>query len=215
MAISSNKQPDRAAQHVVPHAHRVLPAQRRTLKGHNPAVLWFTGLSGSGKSTVANEVETLLNHRGVHTYLLDGDNLRTGLNRDLGFSSPDRRENIRRVGEVARLFADSGLVVLAALISPFREDRQAVRQRLEGVAYAEIYIKCPQEECEKRDPKGLHQKARAGDIPQFTGISSPYEPPETPELTLDTQTDTPQALAQAVINWLEQNSVIPHPRRGT
>jgi len=149
-------------------------------------VLWFTGLSAAGKSTLAHAVHELLFREGWHTYVLDGDNVRHGLNGDLGFSDEDRRENIRRIGEVGKLFVDAGVVVLAAFISPFREDRDRVRALLEPGEFIEVYVKCDIELCEKRDPKGLYQKARTGEIPQFTGISSPYEEPLSPEMVIDT-----------------------------
>lgn len=169
------------------------PFQRRLTRedylrrnGHGSALLWFTGLSGSGKSTLAHLVEERLFQQGIYTYILDADNLRSGLNGDLGFSAAERRENIRRVGEVARLFADAGMVVLAALISPFREDRDRVRSLFQPGEFYEIYVKCPLSVCEMRDPKGLYRKARAHELPDFTGIDSPYEPPLNPELVIDT-----------------------------
>ena len=158
----------------------------RERNGHDPAVLWFTGLSGSGKSTLAHLVEEQLFENGWYTYLLDGDNLRHGLNGDLGFSEEDRRENIRRIGEVSRLFTDAGLVVLAAFISPYREDRERVRALFAPREFIEIYVKCDLDTCEKRDPKGLYKKARAGALPDFTGIDSPYQEPPEPELVIDT-----------------------------
>ncbi len=154
--------------------------------GHRSALLWFTGLSGSGKSTLAHLVEERLFGMGWYTYVLDADNLRAGLNRDLGFSEAERRENIRRVGEVARLFTDAGIVVLAALISPFSDDRNRVRALFAPGEFIEVFVKCPLEVCEARDPKGLYRKARRGEIPLFTGIDSPYEEPHTPELVIDT-----------------------------
>jgi bifunctional enzyme CysN/CysC len=157
-----------------------------TLKGQKPAVLWFTGLSGAGKSTIANLVEKKLVARGRHTFLLDGDNVRHGLNRDLGFTEADRIENIRRVGEVARLMADAGLIVLTAFISPFRAERHMVRQMIPEGEFFEIYVDTPLAEAEKRDAKGLYAKARAGELKNFTGIDSPYEPPENAEIRIDT-----------------------------
>ena len=154
--------------------------------GHPSMVLWFTGLSGAGKSTLAQRVEEKLFEKGWYTYILDGDNVRHGLNSDLGFSEPDRRENIRRVGEVAKLFTDAGVVVLAAFISPYREDRDRVRALFEPGDFIEIHVKCALDVCEKRDPKGLYRKSRAGDLPEFTGIDSPYEEPLAPELVVDT-----------------------------
>ena len=149
-------------------------------------VVWLTGLSGAGKSTLANAVEKVLLAKGMHCYVLDGDNLRHGLNRDLGYSDADRAENIRRVGEVAKLMTDAGLIVLVALISPFRADRRRARELFDPGEFIEVHVSTPLEVCEQRDPKGLYRKARAGDLPDFTGISSPYEAPEAPQLELDT-----------------------------
>ncbi|MFV2082496.1 MAG: adenylyl-sulfate kinase [bacterium] len=154
--------------------------------GHGSAVIWITGLSGSGKTSIAHGVEAALAERGVHSYVLDGDNIRQGLCSDLGFSDEDREENIRRIGELSRLFVDAGLVVIAAFISPFRRDRDRARALFGEREFFEIYLKCDLATCEERDPKGLYRKARAGEIKDFTGISSPYEEPLEPELTLDT-----------------------------
>jgi adenylyl-sulfate kinase len=192
-----------------PQAQRLSQPERSAIKGHRPAVLWFTGLSGSGKSTLANAIEARLNQvYQAHTYLLDGDHLRTGLNRDLGFSEQARQENIRRAGELARLFFDAGLIVLTAFISPFREDRDRIRSLLLPGGFIEIYTSCPLEVCEQRDPKGIYQKARAGQISNFTGIDSPYEAPFQPEITLDTSASTPEDAAQAVINYLTAYRII-------
>jgi len=172
-------------------------------------VLWFTGLSGSGKSTIANAVEKELNQKyRAHTYLLDGDNIRTGLNKDLSFSAEDRSENIRRIGEVARLFVDAGLIVLTAFISPFREDRKVVRDLLGNGDFVEIFVHCPLEVCEQRDPKGLYQKARLGEIQNFTGINSPYEAPDSPELTLDSSVLTVEECVEQVIQYLKSQSLL-------
>jgi len=170
---------------VVWHEQAILKEDRRKQNGHNSFVLWFTGLSGSGKSTLANALAARLYNDGVRNYVLDGDNVRHGLNKDLGFSEEDRTENIRRIGEVAKLFVDSGQVVLTAFISPFQEDRKLVRDLLEDKEFIEVYVKCPIETCEERDPKGLYEKARQGIIKDFTGISSPYEEPESPEITVE------------------------------
>jgi adenylylsulfate kinase len=178
------------AQHdenVVWHTHPVTREQREQLRGHRGAVLWFTGLSGSGKSTVAGALEQALHAQGVATYLLDGDNVRHGLCRDLGFSDDERRENIRRVGEVARLMVDAGLVVLSAFISPHRAERQMVRELAGEGRFLEIFVDTPLAVCEARDPKGLYRKARAGELRNFTGIDSAYEAPQAPELHLDGQ----------------------------
>jgi len=196
------------SQHVSTDIHynrgAVTRAEREQLKGHKGAILWFTGLSGSGKTTIANALERELTRRGMHSYQLDGDNLRFGLNRDLGFSETDRKENIRRAGEAAVLFADSSTVVITSLISPFREDRDLVRElaREKQVAFLEVFVDAPLAVCEQRDPKGLYAKARKGEIAQFTGISSPYEAPSEPELTLQTETLKVEACVTAVIDAL-------------
>ena len=175
---------------------------RAALKGQKPRLLWFTGLSGAGKSTVANLVEAKLHALGRHSFLLDGDNVRLGLNRDLGFSDADRAENVRRVGEVAKLMLDAGLIVLAAFISPFRAERRTVREMLPPGEFVEIFIDAPLAEAEARDPKGLYAKARAGLIPNFTGIGSPYEPPEAPELRIDTSRTSPEDAADEIVRYL-------------
>lgn len=175
-------------------------AERSQIKGHRPAVLWFTGLSGSGKSTIADAVEYRLNQKlHVHTYLLDGDLIRKGINKDLDFSLEGRRENIRRIAEIARLFYDAGLIVLTAFISPLRADRDLARALIPAGGFFEIFVKCPLEVCEQRDVKGLYGKARRGLIAEFTGITSPYEEPEHPELVLETANSTIQASADRVI----------------
>jgi adenylyl-sulfate kinase len=192
-----------------PYGSTVTRVERSALKNHQPAVLWFTGLSGSGKSTLANRVEQLLCHEyHAHTYLLDGDNVRTGLNRDLGFSDQDRAENIRRIGEVSRLFVDAGLIVLTAFISPFRADREAVRARQPEGTFIEIYVDCPLAICEQRDPKGLYQRARQGQIAEFTGITSPYEPPLAPELSLPTAELDLETCARRVVAALLQRGIL-------
>ncbi len=182
---------------------------RALLHGHKPAVVWFTGLPGAGKSTIANLVERALHSRGVRTYLLDGDNLRQGLNRDLGFTAADRVENIRRVGEVARLFVDAGAVVLCSFISPFRAERRALRERLETGEFIEVFVDTPLEECERRDPKGLYARARAGEILNFTGVDSPYEPPEHPEIVLPTHEMSADECARRVLAELERRLFAP------
>jgi len=203
---------ERRATHVVWHHGLVDRATRERLLGHQGAVLWFTGLSGSGKSTVAREVERTLLHRGHFAAVLDGDNLRHDLNADLGFSPQDRTENIRRVGAVARIFAESGALCLAAFVSPYRADRDAVRERLDPGRFIEVFVDTPLEICESRDPKGLYQKARAGEIPDFTGISAPYEPPLDPEVHLHTQGRTPAECAQEVVaSLIERGLLGPEP----
>lgn len=183
-------------------------AARAELKRHRPAVVWFTGLSGSGKSTIANLVEARLHAEGVHTYLLDGDNVRHGLNRDLGFTEADRVENIRRVAEVAALMADAGLVVLVSFISPFRAERRMARERVGDVQFVEVYVDTPLHVAEQRDPKGLYAKARRGELANFTGIDSPYEPPEHPEVHIDTVALAAADAATAVFDRLRADGVV-------
>src|SRR5215471_18843225 len=178
-------------------------AARSALKSQKSVALWFTGLSGAGKTTIANAVERRLYARRRHTYLLDGDNVRHGLNRDLVFSNADRRENIRRIAEVAKLMVDAGLIVLVAFISPFRADRHAARQLFEHGEFLEVFVDTPLAEAERRDPKGLYAKARRGELRSFTGIDSPYEPPENPEIRLDTLSLTPEAASALVVEKLE------------
>jgi adenylylsulfate kinase len=207
------------------HQHNVTREDRERLKQHRGCVVWFTGLSGSGKSTVANLVERQLYERGVHTFLLDGDNIRHGLNATpqilasrgeeyasrfgLGFSPEDREENIRRIGCVAELFASAGVMTLTAFVSPYRRDRELARALVEAGGQAgdfvEVFVDAPLEVCEARDPKGLYKKARAGEIPHFTGISDPYEPPAHPELHLPAGEADPAALAAQVVTFLEQS----------
>jgi bifunctional enzyme CysN/CysC len=186
----------------------VSPPQRAELKGHRSAVLWFTGLSGAGKSTIANLLEQKLLGIGSHTMLLDGDNVRHGLNRDLGFTDTDRVENIRRVGEVARLMTDAGLIVICAFISPFRADRQMAREIASADSFIEVFVDTPITECIRRDPKGLYAKAQAGQIPHFTGIDSAYEPPENPEVRLVTVDRNAEALADELIEELRRRGIL-------
>jgi adenylylsulfate kinase len=192
---------------IVWHKADVSREERIQQKGHRPCILWFTGLSGSGKSTIANAVERLLFERGCHTYLLDGDNIRHGLNADLGFDDQSRQENIRRITEVANLFVDAGLIVSTAFISPFKADRAQARS-LAGDHFIEIFVDTPLAVCEARDPKGLYQKARRGEIAHFTGLSSPYEAPEHPEIHLKTAEMTIEASAQQVVEYLIERSFI-------
>ncbi|MHA7834119.1 MAG: adenylyl-sulfate kinase [Algiphilus sp.] len=187
---------------VVWHMHQVSHADRVRQMGQKPCILWFTGLSGSGKSTLANALEGELFRFGHHSYLLDGDNVRHGLNKDLGFSDADRVENIRRIGEVAKLFVDAGLIVLTAFISPFRSDRDLVRSLVGEEQFIEVYVKAPLDVCESRDPKGLYRKARAGEIKHFTGIDSPYEAPEHPEIVIDTGADDLETCTGQLLDFL-------------
>lgn len=190
------------------HPHAVTREMRAHQKNQRPVMVWFTGLSGAGKSTVANALESWLYDGGYHSYLLDGDNIRQGLNRDLGFSDKDRVENIRRIGEVGKLLADSGLIALSAFISPFRADRQMVRSLFAPGEFIEVYVSTPLTVCEARDPKGLYKKARAGAIRQFTGIDSPYEAPESPELVIDTSEVSTEQGALLVADYLRRMGVI-------
>jgi bifunctional enzyme CysN/CysC len=184
-------------------------AARARLNAHGAAIVWFTGLSGSGKSTIANLVEQQLHARGVRTYLLDGDNVRHGLNRDLGFTEGDRVENIRRVGEVARLFVDAGIVVLCSFISPYRAERRVVRELVAAGEFIEVFVDTPLEECVRRDPKGLYARARAGKIANFTGVDSPYERPEVPEIRIDAGRREPAAAAEEVVALLRSRHIVP------
>jgi len=181
---------------------------RTQLKGQKPCVIWFTGLPGAGKSTIANVLEQRLCAAGYHTYLLDGDNVRHGLNKDLGFTHQDRVENIRRVAEVSRLMADAGLIVLVALISPFRADRRMARELLPAGEFIEVFVDTPLAVAESRDPKGLYKKARCGDLKNFTGVDSPYEAPDDPEIRVDTTRLTPQSCASLILNRLRVIGVI-------
>ncbi|NDJ56592.1 adenylyl-sulfate kinase [Enterobacteriaceae bacterium 4M9] len=194
-------------EHVVWHPHPVTREGREQLHGHRGVVLWFTGLSGSGKSTVAGALEEALHEVGVSTYLLDGDNVRHGLCRDLGFSDDDRRENIRRVGEVAKLMVDAGLVVLTAFISPHRAERQMVRELVGEGRFIEVFVDTPLAVCEARDPKGLYKKARAGELRNFTGIDSAYEKPEKAEIHLDGE-QLVTNLTRQLLDLLRQDDII-------
>nr|WP_319555569.1 adenylyl-sulfate kinase [uncultured Vibrio sp.] len=195
-------------ENIVWHQHSVDKQFRADLKQQKPAVLWFTGLSGAGKSTVAGALENRLAELGYHTYLLDGDNVRHGLCSDLGFSEQDRRENIRRIGELAKLMADAGLIVLSAFISPHRAERQLVRDLLPEGEFIEVFVNASLEVCEGRDPKGLYRKARAGEIPNFTGIDSEYQAPESPEIDLPAGEKSVDELVELCINDLKQRGVI-------
>jgi adenylylsulfate kinase len=194
--------------HIKWQSGRVTKEMRQKLHGHKSFVIWFTGLSGSGKSTIASEVEHLLHQKGLTTVLLDGDNVRHGLNQDLMFSEQDRKENIRRLGEVAKLFVEAGVVVLVAAISPLEEDRQAVRGKLGKDEFIEIYVSCSLSECENRDPKGLYKKVREGLITDFTGISNPYEIPVHSEIVLQTEQKNVQECTSEVIHYLSSQNYI-------
>nr|WP_295971332.1 adenylyl-sulfate kinase [uncultured Bacillus sp.] len=193
---------------IVWHEQSLSKIERRKQNGHNSFVIWFTGLSGSGKSTLANAVASRLFYENVKNYVLDGDNIRHGLNKDLGFSEEDRTENIRRIGEVAKLFVDSGQVVLTAFISPFEADRQLVRDLLDEREFIEVFVKCPIDTCEQRDPKGLYTKARQGMIKDFTGIHSPYEEPTKPELIVETNIHNIEESVEIVLQYLTQQGLI-------
>ena len=197
------------ATNIVWHEASVDRDARADKRGHRSAILWFTGLSGSGKSTLANAVNAALFERGLATYVLDGDNVRHGLCKDLGFSDADREENIRRIGEVAKLFLDAGVIVLTAFVSPFRADRDKARDLVEAGDFFEIFCAADLDVCESRDPKGLYAKARSGAIKEFTGISSPYEAPDTPELKIDTGAQELAQSVEVVIKALQDKGVIP------
>ena len=190
------------------HETSISKENRREKNGHGSCALWFTGLSGSGKSTIANAVSNELFRQGISEYVLDGDNIRHGLNKDLGFSDYDRTENIRRIGEVAKLFVESGKVVTTAFISPFRSDRDQVRALFEQGEFIEVFVQCPIEECERRDPKQLYAKARRGEIKDFTGIDSPYEAPEQPEITLHSDQVTIEEAVEQVLTYLREKNMI-------
>jgi len=195
-------------QNTVWHVSTVSRQDREDMNGHKSCILWFTGLSGSGKSTLAHAVEDRLHRQGVRTFVLDGDNVRRGLCKDLGFSDEDRTENIRRIGEVSNLLMQAGVISLTAFISPFIKDRQIVRDLAESGEFIEIFCNAPLTVCEQRDVKGLYKKARAGVIPEFTGISSPYEKPENPEITLDTDKLTVETCVDQIISYLVHKQII-------
>jgi adenylylsulfate kinase len=205
------KLPEAKGKDIIWHPSNITKHDRERLNGHFGVTLWFTGLSASGKSTLAHEVQDQLYNREIRSYVLDGDNVRHRLNRDLGFSPDDRKENIRRIGEVAHLFNEVGFIVMCAFISPYREDRQTVRDLQDDGSFIEVFCRCPIEVCEQRDPKGLYKKARAGEIKDFTGLSAPYEEPENPELIIDTAEQTIKESAEKVIEFLEENAIIARP----
>ena len=193
---------------IVWHDTHVSKEERSFIKEQKPCILWFTGLSGSGKSTIANAVESKLLELNKHTYLLDGDNIRMGLNVGLTFTDEDRIENIRRIGEVSKLFVDAGTIVLTAFISPFQKERDAVRALVNENEFIEVFIDTPLEVCESRDPKGLYKKARTGEIPNFTGISSPYEAPEKPEIHIVNDKISLEDITEQIINYLKDRGYI-------
>jgi adenylylsulfate kinase len=193
---------------IVWHDHCVTKEERANIKKQKACILWFTGLSGSGKSTIANAVESKLLELNKHTYLLDGDNIRMGLNKGLSFTKEARIENIRRIGEVAKLFVDSGTIVLTAFISPFQRERDSVRALVEVDEFIEIFIDTPLEVCESRDPKGLYKKARKGEIPNFTGISSPYEAPLTPEIHIRNDNISIEDISEQIIDYLQDRGYV-------
>ncbi len=191
------------------HETTVTKQDREELLNQKGCVVWFTGLSGSGKSTLANAVAHQLHERNHHTYVLDGDNVRHGLNKNLGFSPEDREENIRRVGEVAKLFVDAGTIVMTAFISPYRTDRNQARELIEENRFVEVFVECPLNICEERDPKGLYKKARSGEIKEFTGISAPYEEPNNPEVVINTSELSVIESANQVVVYLEKAGLVP------
>ena len=201
---------EQRATNITWHEGHVTREERAQLLGQKGATLWFTGLSGSGKSTIAYTLEHALVQRGHLAYVLDGDNIRHGLNKNLGFSASDREENIRRIGEVAKLFADCGVITMTSFISPYRKDRDLARAIHEeaGLPFLEVHVNTPIETCEQRDPKGLYKKARAGQLKGFTGVDDPYEPPLRPELTIDATGVSPQEAALRLINFLEGRGIL-------
>ena len=190
------------------HHGKITKDDRIKLLSQKGVTIWLTGLSGSGKSTIAVEIEHALIENKHQAYILDGDNIRHGLNKNLGFSPEDRTENIRRIGEVAKLFTDANIITITAFISPYRQDRDNVRKLLKDGEFVEVYIKCPIDVCEQRDTKGLYKKARAGEVKEFTGISAPYEEPLNPELTIDTSTMTVDESTRAIVQYLEQKGYV-------
>ena len=200
---------EQKATNIVWHQGNVTRGDREKINGHKACTVWLTGLSGSGKSTIAVDLEKRLWERGIRAYILDGDNIRHGLNKNLGFSPADRTENIRRIGEVAKLFTEAGVVALTAFISPYRADRDQVRKIMADGDFVEVHVDCPVEVCEQRDVKGLYKKARAGEIKEFTGISAPYEAPTKPELTINTAGQSVEASAKQILAYLEKQGIIP------
>ncbi|MBE0480819.1 MAG: adenylyl-sulfate kinase [Dehalococcoidia bacterium] len=199
---------EQKATNITWHQSLITRADREERNRHKGAILWLTGLPSSGKSTLAHEIERQLFQRSCNSYVLDGDNVRHGLNKNLGFSPEDRKENIRRLGEVAKLFADAGVIVITAFISPYREDRDSARALNEPGTFFEIFCKCSAGECEKRDPKGLWQKARKGELKEFTGVSAPYEDPERPEIVVETDQHILEECALQIMRFLEDQNII-------
>lgn len=189
-------------ENIIPHSYQISIQDRRQANKHNSFLMWFTGLSGSGKSTIANVVEQELHKKGIKTYILDGDNIRKGINNDLSFSPEDRTENIRRIAETANLMVDAGLVVLAAFVSPYKKDRENIKSIVKDVNFVEIYVNTSLEECEKRDVKGLYKKARAGEIKNMTGISAPYEAPEDPDVEINTEHVSVEQAVKQIIEYI-------------
>jgi len=187
---------------IIPHTYQVSVTNRRKANKHNSFLIWFTGLSGSGKSTIANFVEQELHKRGIKTYTLDGDNIRKGINKDLTFSPQDRTENIRRIAEIANLMIDAGIVILAAFVSPYKKDRENIKKTVKDVNFVEIYINTSVEECERRDVKGLYRKARAGEIKNMTGVSAPYETPENPDIEIKTEEESIEDSVTKIIDFI-------------
>lgn len=208
LKITTSPQPKGPSCHLVRYNAHVSRRDRNILNQHASGVLWFTGLSAAGKSTIAHGVEKELFSRGIRSYVLDGDNVRHGINSDLGFSRQDRKENIRRIVEISKLLIDAGLIVLASFITPFKEDRDLVRNCFTGDNFYEIYIKCTIQECEKRDPKGMYEKARKGIIKNYTGISDPYEEPESPRLIIDTQQNNVADSIELVLSFMKQEGML-------
>jgi len=200
------------ATHICWHTGAVTRNDRERLKGHRGFTIWFTGLSASGKSTIAVATEVALHKQGCHTYILDGDNVRHGLNKNLGFSPEDRNENIRRISEVAKLFTDCGIVNLIAFISPYLSDRLTARKLSGDRSFIEVFVDCPLEICEQRDPKGAYRKAREGIIKEFTGINAPYEKPHTPEIHLRTDQLSVEECVQSIMSYLDQNNMLTFDR---
>ena len=197
-----------SSENIIPFEKIVTKDQRQKLMDHKSTILWFTGLSGSGKSTLSHGVESILIERSIHAYVLDGDNMRKGLSQDLGFSAEDREENIRRIGEVSKLFLDAGIITLSAFISPYKKDRDIVRSLVKPDEFIEIYVKCPVAVCEERDPKGLYKKARNGEIAEFTGISSPYEEPENAEIVVDTSKHSAEDCINQIMDYLQNKKYL-------